>query len=296
MQLVNYKTMAEKQGNFMLVYSPVGTGKTATVIQTSPDPIIYVTSEDRKIETTVAAINRPDLRMRVGVYDGFEDLIQFLHDTSKFKGAKTIIKDSLSHLMMVHLCHEILAENYESKSESEKKQMAKALTMQVKMSQEAYGVASNQMTRLMSALQGLAKIGYDVICTARQIERPKWNRALQAAPALLGQEFSKSMDGYFDFICLLEPDERDITKELPMPGDNATTFETWKKFAPQASFNANESFLAKWTGKIPAAGIVRRKFNVKKVFEEANGMVTAATPKKVEGAREQIEEKFEIFK
>lgn len=274
MQLVNYKKMSEKQGNLMLVYSPVGVGKTSTILQTAPDPIVYITSEDRKIETTIAAINRPNLRMEVGIYDGFENLIQFLQYKDNFKGAKTIVKDSLSHLMMVHLCHEILAENYESKTEQEKKQMAKLLTMQVKMSPEAYGVVSNQMTRLMSALQGLAKNNsYDVICTARLAERPKWNRSLQAAPALAGQEFSKSMDGFFDFICLLEADERDKTIELPMPGENAKTIETWRKFAPLASFNPNDAYLAKWTGKIPTAGIIRRKFSVRRTFEEANGII-----------------------
>lgn len=139
MQLVNYKNVAESQGNFALVYAASGVGKTATILQTALDPIVYITAEGRKIKTTIAAINRPDLKLKVGVYEGFDDLIESLMDVDKFKGARTIFPDSLTHLMLVHLAQEILDENYSAKSDKEKEEMYKALTQQVKMSQEAYG-------------------------------------------------------------------------------------------------------------------------------------------------------------
>lgn len=275
MQLVNYKNIAESQGNLSLFYATSGAGKTSTILQTCEDPLVYLTAEGRKIKTTIAAINRPELRMKVGVYEGFEDLIDTCMDTRKFDGAKTIFLDSLTHLMLVHLSLEILQENFSAKSEKEKEEIFKALTQQVKMSQEAYGALSGQMNRLMRALQKLTMSGYDVICTARQTERPKWNRSLSAAPALMGQEFSKSMDGFFDFIGYCQP--VDINPDdKPLPA-NATTAETWKRYAPYVSFNASDDYLAKWTGLIPPKGIIRRKLHVKNLLNEANGIFTHST-------------------
>ena len=268
MKLQNYKNLTELQGNLMLVYGMAGCGKTSTVLQTAQDPIIYLTAEGRKISTTLAAINRPDLKMKVGVYEGFDDLIETCMDSERFVGAKTNYLDSLTHLMLVHLSLEILQENYEAKTEKERDELLKALTIQVKLSQEAYGTLSGQMNRLMRALQKLTMSGYDVVCSARITDRPKWNRALTAAPALMGQEFSKSMDGFFDFIGLLTT--QDIDDTLDPLGPDAKTAETWKRFSPLVSFNTNEEYLAKWTGAMPPKGIVNRRLHVRKVFEEAN--------------------------
>lgn len=272
MQLINYKNIEENQGNLMLVYSMAGGHKTCTTLQTAEDPIIYLTAEGRKIKTSLVAINRPDLKMKVGIYEGFNDLIDTLYDHKRFEGGKTIILDSLTHLMLVHLAQEILQENYESKSENDREEILKALTFQVKMSPEAYGTLSGQMNRLMRGLQALTMVGYDIVCTARLADRPKWNRALTAAPALMGQEFAKSMDGFFDFIGYIEPWE---VPELPEgkkpPTIGASTADTWKYFAPLISWNPNDDYMAKWTGVMPPKGIISRKFHVKRVFEEANG-------------------------
>lgn len=279
MRFINYKNLKESQGNFMLIYSPSGGGKSATSIQTSRHPIRYITSEGRKIETTISAINRPNLRMGVGIYENFEDLIDMFMtaisrekagEKSQFTGTKTIIKDSLTHLMLVHLSQEILQENYESKTDKEREELLKALTMRVKVSQEAYGAMAGNMNRLMRALQGMTMLGYDVICIARMSERPKWDRALSAAPALMGQEFAKSMDGFFDFIGFLE--EYIPSDNLQIPKLGSSTFDTWKYCAPIASFNSNSSYLAKWTGAMPSKGIKGRKFHVQRTFDEANGI------------------------
>lgn len=275
MQLINYKNIIETQGNLMLVYSIAGGHKTCTTIQTAEDPITYLTAEGRKIKTSLVAINRPDLKMKIGVYAGFDDLIETLHAPARFDGTRTIILDSLTHLMLVHLSQEILQENYESKSDKDKEEMLKALTQQVKMSVEAYGTLSGQMNRLMRGLQGLTMAGYDVVCTARLADRPKWNRSLSAAPALMGQEFSKSMDGFFDFIGYIEPWEAPVLPEGQLPPTiGASIEETWKYFAPLISFNPNDDYMAKWTGVMPPKGIVKRKLHVQKIFQEANGIFT----------------------
>lgn len=271
MRLQNYKNLSSTQGNLLLVYAIAGAGKTVTTLQTCDDPVAYLTAEGRKISTSMAAIARPDLIMNVGVYEGFNDFIETITNVDKFKGAKTIVVDSLTHLMIVHLSQEILHENFESSSDEGKKDILKSLTFQVKMSQEAYGTMSGQMTRLMRALQGLTMAGYDVVCTARSDDRPKWNRALSNGPALMGKEFSKGMDGFFDFICMLEPDERTEEEKGPPPPQGSDAKTMWEYHAPYANYNPNDDYLAKYTGIIPAAGIVGRKFNVRRLFAEANG-------------------------
>ena len=87
----------------------------------------------------------------------------------------------------------------------------------------------------------------------------------------MGQEFSKAMDGFFDFIELLTP--QDIDDDLEKLPTDAKTADTWKRFAPLVSFNTNEEYLAKWTGAMPPKGIVNRRLHVRKVFEEANAGV-----------------------
>lgn len=274
MNLVNYKNLAEKQGNLMLVYALAGGHKTCTCLQSAADPIVYLTAEGRKVETSIKPINRPDLKMVVGIYEGFDDLIETCRTKGKFGSAKTIIVDSLTHLMIVHLSLEILQENWSSKTEQEKSEIEKTLTMQVKMSEEAYGTLAGNMNRLMRALQSLTLQGYDVVCTARTEDRPKWNRSLSCAPALMGKAFSKSMDGFFDLIGYLEPWEAPTLAEgetIPVIGSSIK--DTWDYYAPYASWNPNDDFLAKWTGCMPPQGIVHRKFHVNQMFREANGIV-----------------------
>lgn len=271
MKFQNYKNLETTQGNFLLVYSKAGVGKTVTTLQTCDDPVVLLTAEGRKISTSIKVIARPDLKMKVGVYDGFNDLIETCTNIEKFEGAKTIFLDSMTHLMVVHLAQEILRENFESKSKKEQDKISKALTIQVKMSPEAYGALSGQMTRLMGALQGLTMAGFDVICSAREDDRPKWNRKLSNGPALMGKEFSKGMDGFFDFICMLEPDDRSAEEKGDPPGKGVPTSQMWKYYAPFASYNPNDDYLAKYTGIITPKGIIHRKFNVRKLFAEANG-------------------------
>ena len=112
--------------------------------------------------------------------------------------------------------------------------------------------------------------GYDVVCLARETDRPKWNRALSAGPALMGKEFSKSMDGFFDFICRLSPPDHKDDDVPPVYG--VDTAAVWKYYAPLATFDRSEDCLAKWTGAISPKGIVNRRLHVQRIFEEANGL------------------------
>jgi len=274
MQLLSYKTIEESQGNFMLVYGPPKVGKTCTILQTCEQPVVYLTAEKRKVKTTFKAINRPDLKLKIGIYESFSDIIDTVFDLKRFEGAKTIVLDSLTHLMAAQLAYEILDQDYASKTDAERDAIIKELTMSTKLSKESFGAIADNMLRLMNGLQNLTMAGYDVVCTARAEERPKYNRTVGYGPALAGQKFGNIMPGYFDFIAMLEsPDHIDADgNEIPPPPYDSSMEVLWKYHAPLASFDRSDSYLAGWTGPYPPKGIVKRRFHVRKTFEEANGL------------------------
>ena len=275
MRLLSYRSIEESQGNFMLVYGPPKVGKTCTILQSCELPVIYLTAEKRKVKTTVKAINRPDLdgKLKIGVYESFSDCIDTVFDLKRFEGAKTIVLDSLTHLMAAQLAYEILDQDYAAKTDAERDAIVKELTMSTKLSKESFGAIADNMLRLMNGLQNLTMAGYDVVVTARDSEHPKYNRTVAYGPALAGQKFGNIMPGYFDFIAMLEsPEHTDKDgNEIPPPPHDSTMEVLWRYHAPLASFDRSDLYLAGWTGPYPPKGIVKRKFHVKKVFEEANG-------------------------
>jgi hypothetical protein len=254
MKLQAYKDIKSTQGTLSLWYGTSGAGKTSTLLQTCEDPIVYLNSEDRSIETTLAAINRSDIRLKVGRYEGFNDFIDGLADVEQFKGAKSIIVDSLTHLMNIHVQDELLAESYEALDK--KKNVEKELILRSKMSLESYGAMAVMMKRIMNLLQKLTQLGYDVHCTARLESAPKWDRSLAAAPALAGKEFARDFVGYFDFIGL-------ILDNVDANGD--------VRYPPLVSCQTDGSYLAKWTGCMVMGGVIRKPFNVAKMLLASRG-------------------------
>lgn len=235
-----YKAGSEKSGagNFQLYYGKSGVGKSATILQTAEDPIMWIIAERGQVDLTVKAINRPGIRLKTAHYEGWDDLLEFLYNVDNFKGVKTVLFDSLTHVMNIKLTDEILAESYEA---MEKSNVAKELTMRVKMSQEGYGTLSKQMSRLMTGFENLTIAGIDVILTARDQENPKWNRALACAPALSGKEFPRDFKGFFDFIGLVES-RLDENGEILYP--------------PYVSLDDDGSYLSKFTGIKPPGGVI----------------------------------------
>lgn len=257
MKIQLYKDVqSTTQGTLSLWYGPSGVGKTSTLLQTCEDPIVYLTAEDRSIETTLAAIERPNLKLKIGRYEGFNDFLEGLADTEQFGGAKSIILDSLTHLMNIHIQDELLEESYEALDK--KKEIQKELIFRSKMSLESYGAMAVMMKRIMNLLQQLTQCGFDVHCTARVESSPKWDRALAAAPSLAGKEFARDFVGYFDFIGL-------ITDNVDADGEI--------KYPPLVSCQTDGSYLAKWTGCMVEGGMINKQFNVKKLLLASHGNI-----------------------
>lgn len=247
----------DERGNFILIYGKSGGGKSATALQTAEDPIMWIIAERGQVDLTLRAINRPNIKLAVAYYEGWDDLLEFVFNIENFKKIKTVLFDSLSHVMNFHLSDEILDENYGA---MDKDKIEKDLTMRVKMSVEGYGALSKQMSRLMKAFERLTVAGKDVICTARDQENPKWNRELACGPALSGKEFPRDVKGFFDFIGLIET-RMDENGRVVYP--------------PYISCDDDGSYLSKWTGIKPPNGVIRLPFNVKALLDYAHGRTKA---------------------
>ena len=260
MKIEIYKPGSEEQkrGNFMLWYGKSGVGKSATPLQTAEDPIFWLLAERGQVDLTIKSINRPKLKLMVGYYEGWDDLLDTIYNPATFIEAKikTLLFDGLTHVMNIHLADEIMAEDYDARDTSKDK--GKDLTMRTKMSQEGYGALSKQMSRLMKGFENLTKAGIDVMCTARDQENPKWDRSLACAPALSGKEFPRDFKGFFDFIGLLESrvDENGVVI-----------------YPPLVSCDDDGSYLSKWSGKKPPGGVIRKLFDVKQMMAIAHGEV-----------------------
>lgn len=249
----NAPGVKDNRGNFCLWYGKSGCGKSSTLIQTCQDPIFWILAERGQIDLTLKAIRRPDIKLRIGYYEGWDDLLATVYDLRFFEKIKTVVFDGLTHVMNIHLADEIMDENYEA---MDKKKIDKDLTARVKMSQEGYGTLSKQMSRLLKGFEQLTIAGIDVHCTARDDSTPKWDRALACAPALAGKEFPRDMKGFFDFIGMLET-RVDEKGEVVYP--------------PVVSCDDTGNYLSKWTGIKPPGGVIRKPFDVRKLLAVAHG-------------------------
>ncbi len=257
-EIYNKETQQSGKGNHLLIYGKSGVGKTATILQTAEDPIFYLMAEGRSISSTLKVINRPNLRVKVGYYENWDDLLDTMYNPANFKGCKTIFGDSMTHLMNIHLPDEILEENFGARDKKKGEETMKDLTTRVKGTIEMDGVLSKQMSRLMKACQQLCIAGHDVVWSARDQDNPKWNLELTCAPALAGKEFPRDMKGFFDFIGMLES----------RYDEHGTVI-----YPPVVSCDDNGAYLSKWTGIKPPGGVIRKPFNVQKMLKVAHGVM-----------------------
>jgi hypothetical protein len=255
MKIEKYTPESDSTGNLCCWYGKSGVGKTATLLQTCEDPIGYLMFEGRSLDSTIKAINRPNIRMKKFIYEGWDDLLEIMFDVKNFKGLKSIIGDSMTHLMNILLPDEILEENFDAR---DKDKSVKDLTTRVKGTPEMYGALSKQMSRLMNASQQLCLAGHDVHWTARDQDNPKWNLELSCGPALAGKEFPRDMKGFFDFIGMVES---------RYDGDGQIIYP------PVVSCDDNGAYLSKWTGCKPPGGVIRKPFDVTKMLQVAHGTV-----------------------
>ena len=224
-----------RDGRMILIYSDTGVGKTTSILQSAPLPIAFIQTEPRSLRPSIEAAGRPELESEMTrfTYEDVTDLLEFLNNgenLAEFKGG-TIALDSLSFLMNISLAEEITDEAYEARDT--KKKGIKQLASLTKMTLEGQGVRNSLMFRITKALMRYSASGFTVIVTALLADKPKWDRALSAAPALSAKEYPINMPGYFDLIGKVRP---------------RTDKEGVIVYPPFVDFEPDGTFVAKFTG------------------------------------------------
>lgn len=196
-------------GNMWMLYGETEVGKTTSVLQSAPEPILVVCGEPRSLKPSLDAARRPDLDIDVVRHTKFMDTLEFLADLENSKRFATVLFDGMTFVSNVGLSGEIEDETFATKSDEEKKR--KPLINRTKLSQEGFGGLSSNLFRLTNILGKIAisQKGKLVIIVCLLAENPKWNRELVAAPALKGREYPNSMPGFFDMIGLVESRVKD---------------------------------------------------------------------------------------
>lgn len=220
-----------KSGKLILIYGETGSGKTTSCFQSLPDPILYFAIEPRNPLPSIEAAEREGLRFHVFQYEGWMDLIEMLSVPERFSKYSSLVFDSISYLMTV-LGQEIEDESFDSRSREEQKK--KPLISSAKLSMEGFGGLASQMARFTKLAGKISETGKIVVCTALLQENPKWDRELSAAPVLKGREYPTIMPAYFDLIGLVRARHNAEGRAI---------------YPPSVSFEGEEGYLAKWTGK-----------------------------------------------
>jgi hypothetical protein len=229
-------------GKMVLLYGETGVGKTTSIFQTAPLPMLYISTEPRNPKISLRASGRAYEPGQISLYEyeDWMDLTDMLAMNKEINKFQTVVVDSLSYLMNVRLSNEIEDEIFDAKDESDK--AIKTIISSSKMSQEGFGGLASQMARLIKLLGGLTKHGTDVILTALLAEHPKWDRELAAGPALKGKEFPSNLPGSCDLIGYVRARAKDGKKAFP----------------PVVYFEAeNDEYLCKFTGVRPEVEIVK---------------------------------------
>ncbi len=188
MRKVEQQREAANSGSLWLLYGAVGVGKTTTLLQSLPTPIMWINGESKQltkcmkaamdIESSSHARTDVDLfeKDNVGkpylcevVYEDWPDLLEFVSDTKKFDRFASVVVDSLSHLLTAGLAPEIAEQSFAARDKDKK---AKPLVDSVKLSLEGFGALAGQALRLITFLQRIASVGKLVVCTAREDSQP----------------------------------------------------------------------------------------------------------------------------
>lgn len=248
-------------GDLMLLYGETGVGKSVTTLQTCELPLLYLLTEPRDPKKFIIAAQREELWVEGNAdfvyYDKFMEAIEYLC-TADFSRYRTIVLDSMTHLM-IRLLQEITKDAYQARVDDPKKRadaIAKALTNQVKSSEEDYGALSAQMSRFTDALANLSQNFRTVVALARLQENPKYDRTVMAGPALEGRKYAKDMDGWFDFIGIVTTRKDEDGKVI---------------YPPCVTFEKSGSHKAKWTGITPQGGVTNKVLDIQRILAVAHG-------------------------
>lgn len=252
MKVISKSDFEKRKANLGLIiwlYAESKKGKTTSVFQSAPDPIFGLGC-DRDFTSALEAANRPDLQYDIAYYEDFMDCMEFLNDHSNFKKHKTILIDGVSEMMNVSLMSEIEDEGMDEKERKDGVPRTLINRITAVGSWDKYNFIAAYMFRFLNIVIQLQREGKTIIFTSLLASSPKYNKDLEAGPALAGKQFSLNMPARIDLIGKVESRYDDDGNIIYPPG---VRFEC-----------KDGSFLAGWSGNPDAVKV--RKLDIQSII------------------------------
>ena len=241
-----------RTGRFIFIYGPSNVGKTASILASCDLPAEYVQVEMRGLIDNIEVANRvraekglpliSDENFTLYRYEGYEELKDRYAQPRK-EYPKTLILDSLTHLMTTHFMFEIEDQAHVSRMEEMKAkaggkdvQMTKNIASQNKQTEEGYGVVASATLRITNIFGGFAAQGTEVVFTGLEDEVARMiDGKVQRVPLFAGKAYRKTFTSYFDLVGrVMSRTDKEAKKVVYPPG---VRFES-----------PAQDFVAKWTG------------------------------------------------
>jgi len=248
--IIDDDNLESHHGKFICIYGDSATGKTVNTLATAPDPILWVTTEQRDFKLSVDVVNNirkesglKPVRFVLMLHEKFIQTVTFLNDIEKglneagskysYEEIQTVFFDGLSFFHNISLPGEIQQFDFEQK----KDRATLRSLMRVDLGQKG---DSNQAVfrifRLLKICSG--SYGKIVIVSCLETERPKWDQEYEYGPVLGGREVPDNFPGLFDLAGRISHRYK----------KNKKTGEIVKVYPPMISFDEGKGFWAKYTG------------------------------------------------
>lgn len=276
----------QTQGRIVAIHGEPESGKTTTSIQTSPEPILLLHTEQRNVITSLECITsvprdgRPLEAWHTEVLkdwlgrgnkivnpnydnstvDDMRDFFDMCYQKCKDKTFqyKTIIVDTFSYWLNIIVMNVLQNEYYSDivdKANKRKETISRNLTEQYQIDLRQYGSLANMANSIMSVIKPLSQFNVLVLLIFQSENNPGFNKAYEQAPYVKGSAFMKDFAGQADYIGV-------VRKRYGEDGN--------KIYPPFISFD-DKKCLTKWCGerRKDEQGNYRKPeglMNVKKIF------------------------------
>ncbi len=238
------KDIKRSEGRMALIFGPTGVGKSASSLDSLPEPILNLYTEDRNPYIAIEGLNR-EIDFDPKCPENNQDLIDYLYElvdqvekgTCKYN---SVLFDSSSFWMNIKLYGEMVDETKNAKTFGKN---LRPLIDEVRADEALYGALAERMQRLIKPFKLMSQNGMIVVWIAYLMEHPKWDKSLAAAPNYIGKAWNTNYEQHFDVIGFIQ---HNLKKDKE--GNDTVPQEIIYPPIIQVK-SPDDSVICKWTGR-----------------------------------------------